>query len=126
MRILPHHSDRAILAELGQRLQHTRLERNLSQAKLAEEAGIGRVTLQRIEDGKPASMVNLIRVLRALDLLEGLDQLVPPPTASPLDELRRQGQQRQRAGSPRRSQRSPGSRPSGSWRWGDEAGPEES
>ena len=126
MQSLPRHSDHAILTELGERLQRTRLERNLSQAKLAAEAGVGRVTLQRIEDGNSASLINLVRVLRALDLLEGLDQLVPPPTASPLDEVKRRGQQRQRAGSPRRSQRSSASEPSGSWRWGDEEGPDES
>lgn len=125
MRILPENSDRAVLEKLGERLRQARLERNLSQAHLAEEAGIGRVTLQRMEDGSPASLINLIRLLRALDLFEGLDRLIPEPAPSPLEELKRQGRQRQRASSQRGPRRSEPSPPSGPWRWGDEEGEED-
>jgi transcriptional regulator with XRE-family HTH domain len=110
-------SDRAVLAELGQRLREARLERNLSQAKVAEEAGIGRVTLQRMEAGESPSLVNFVRVLRALDLLEGLDQLLPHATPSPIDELDRRGRRRQRAGSSQAAETKPTRE---SWRWGDE------
>lgn len=118
MRILGENTDPAVLEELGSRLQRTRLERNLSQAQLAAEAGVGRVTVQRVEDGRGASLTSLIRILRALDLLDGLDRLVPEPVESPLDELRRQGRRRQRAGSPR-PRGGPEEDPGG-WRWGDE------
>jgi transcriptional regulator with XRE-family HTH domain len=92
----------------------------MSQAELAETAGIGRVTLQRIEDGQSASMTSLIRTLRALDLLDGIDQWIPEPTPSPIDEMRRRGKQRQRAGAPRDTgSAAPRSQ---SWRWGDEGG----
>ena len=77
-------SDRAVLEELGRRLREARLERNLSQAEVADDAGIGRVTLQRMEAGESPSLINFIRVLRALDLLEGLDRLVPEPGPSPI------------------------------------------
>jgi transcriptional regulator with XRE-family HTH domain len=107
-----------VLEELGGRLARARLERNLSQARLAEEAGVGRVTLQRIEAGEGASLVNVVRILRALDLFEGLDGLVPEPAPSPIDELKRQGRRRQRAGSPRASGRD--ERRTREWRWGDE------
>ena len=111
-------TDDAVLEEMGGRLQRTRLERNVSQARLAEEAGIGEVTLQRIEAGGSASLISLIRVLRALDLLDGLNRLVPEPTPSPIDELKRRGARRKRAGSPRAPQEAAqDSRP---WRWGDE------
>ena len=110
-------SDRAVLVELGERLRAARLARNLSQQKLAEEAGVGRMTVQRLEEGGSASLTSLIRVLRALGELDGLAQLLPPPGPSPLDEARRQGQRRQRARPagtpPPESQRGP-------WRWGDE------
>lgn len=108
-----------MLEELGARLREARLARNLSQEHLAEEAGVGRVTLQRIETGRPASLVNLIRVLRALDLLAGLDALLPAATPSPIDELRRQGRRR-RAGSPRTLDEGHEGAPR--WRWGDEEG----
>jgi len=116
MHISSENTDEAVLAELATRLRRARLERNLSQTELARQAGIGRVTLQRIEDGGSASLTSLIRVLRALGLLEDLDRLVPEPGPSPIEELRRRGRQRQRAGSPRSAER-PASHP---WRWGDE------
>jgi transcriptional regulator with XRE-family HTH domain len=110
-------SDRAILAELGRRLRDARLERNLSQAEVAERAGIGRVTLQRMEAGQSPSLINFVHVLRALDLLEGLGRLLPEAMPSPIDEIERRGRRRQRAGSPR----TPDAEPQrGAWRWGDE------
>lgn len=116
MRITMQTPDDAVLQELGTRLRTARLSRNLSQVRLAEEAGIGRVTLQRLEDGTVgASLPSLIRVLRALGLSEHLDQLVPALGPTPLEEARRQGRPRRRAGSPR-SQEHQGE----SWRWGDE------
>jgi transcriptional regulator with XRE-family HTH domain len=113
-------SDEAVLAELGARLRGTRLERNLSQERLAEEAGVGRVTLQRIEAGESPSFVNLVRVLRALDLLGGLNALVPEPAQSPIDELRRQGRRRQRAGSPRNTEGTVVAKTPHPFRWGEE------
>lgn len=116
MRITTHTPDDAVLEELGTRLRAVRLHRNLSQERLAEEAGIGRVTLQRLEEGKvSASMPSLIRVLRALDLSEGLDLLIPPPRPSPVEEAERGRRPRRRAGSSRPTER----RDEG-WRWGDE------
>jgi transcriptional regulator with XRE-family HTH domain len=110
-------SERAILEELGRRLRDARLERNLSQAELAQNAGIGRVTLQRMEAGESPSLINLIRVLRTLDLLDGLDRLLPEAGPSPIDEVKRRGQRRQRAGSGRATDAEP---PRRGWRWGDE------
>lgn len=112
-----HGSDRAVLAELGERLRAARLARNLSQQKLAEEAGVGRMTVQRLEEGGSASLTSLIRILRALDELDGLAQLLPPPGPSPLEEARRQGRRRQRA---RSAEAPPPESKGGPWRWGDE------
>lgn len=112
-------TDAAILAELGSRLRRIRLERNLSQAQLAKEAGVGRITLQRIEDGGSPSLTNLIRLLRALDLLDGIERLIPETAPSPMDQLRRRGRERQRAGGRRRQGVDEADSPS-PWRWGDE------
>jgi transcriptional regulator with XRE-family HTH domain len=70
-------TDEAVLAELGQRLARARLTRNTSQRRLAQEAGVSGRTVARIEAGEPASLVNLIRVLRPLGLLEALDVAIP-------------------------------------------------
>lgn len=122
MKITNGNTDTAVLRELGSRLRRARLERNTSQSQLAEEAGVGRVTVQRIEEGESASMTNLVRVLRTLGLLEDLDQLVPEPRPSPIEQLRRQGRRRQRARAPRVA--SDDAAASSTWRWGDELGDE--
>jgi transcriptional regulator with XRE-family HTH domain len=116
MRIADLNTDKAILEELGGRLRGLRLSRNISQAALAKEAGMARFTLQRIEDGQPSSMTNLIRLLRALDLLEELDGLVPESVDRPVDQLRRRSKPRRRAGSPKKAESA------GPWKWGDEEG----
>lgn len=120
MSIESRQPDPAILAELGSRLQRTRLAQNLSQAALAKQAGVGRTTVQRIEEGRSGSTTNLIRILRVLDLLDDLDRLVPEPRPSPVEQLRHRGEQRQRAG-PRRHEASAEAGGAGTpWRWGDE------
>jgi transcriptional regulator with XRE-family HTH domain len=118
MRIPDLDSDSAILEELGSRLRQARLARNVSQGALAEEAGVARFTLQRIEEGHSSSTANLIKLLRALDLLEGLDGLVPEGTDRPVDQVRRRSERRQRAGAPRKR---PPRKDAGKWRWGDES-----
>jgi DNA-binding XRE family transcriptional regulator len=58
-------SDAALLQELGQRIARLRLERNLSQSQLAEQAGISKRTLERLEAGAAATQLSLfLRVLR--------------------------------------------------------------
>src|SRR4051794_23466896 len=98
MRIVDLNTDKAILAEIGSRIRGARLARNISQGALAQEAGVARFTLQRIEEGQSSSTTNLIKLLRALDLLEGLDALVPERVDRPVDRMRRRSERRQRAG----------------------------
>jgi transcriptional regulator with XRE-family HTH domain len=58
-------SDEALLQELGQRIARLRLERNLTQAQLADQAG------EHLEAGAAAAQLSLfLRVLRQLDLLK--------------------------------------------------------
>lgn len=117
MRIEASLSDNAVLEELGKRLARTRLERNLSQERLATEAGVSKATVERLEAGEPVKSTSLIRVLRPLGRLEALDQLLPEPLPSPIERIRLQGRRRQRAGSSRSGR---GEEEKGPWRWGDE------
>ncbi|MGB7160166.1 MAG: helix-turn-helix transcriptional regulator [Tepidisphaeraceae bacterium] len=118
MRLSRLHTDDAVLAELGRRLERIRLDRNLTQDEVAHEAGISRQTLGRIEAGGAAKLPAFLRVLRALGLLEGIELLVPEPLPSPIQLLEQQGRQRQRAR--RRDARQTDPRHSGSWTWGPE------
>lgn len=119
MKILTDSTDEAALAEIGRRLRGVRLSRNISQAELSRRAGIGQATLQRLEDGSSGTLITLVRVLRALDLGEGLEQLLPAPGPSPLEEVRRGGHSRRRA---RGATGDSGPDLGTSWRWGDEEG----
>ncbi len=104
-------SDTAALEVLGQRVARYRLNRNMTQGALAREAGVSLPTVQRLESGRSTQATNLIRVLRALHLLENLDSLVPAPAISPLQQARMQGKTRQRASSPRSR------KPATPWTW---------
>jgi transcriptional regulator with XRE-family HTH domain len=112
-------TDEAVLSELGERLRRTRLERNLTQRELASEAGVERKAVQHIEAGESVRIVSLIRVLRALGLLDGLDQLVQEPVPSPIELLKLHGKRRRRA-SGERHRDAPEKDAPAPWRWGDE------
>ncbi len=120
MRIEQYLTDEAVLAELGSRLERARLDRNLTQLELAAEGGVQRKVVQRIEAGEPVKLTSLIRILRALGLLEALDQLVPEPAPRPIDLLKLHGKTRKRA-SGRRVRREPADGDTAPWHWGDEA-----
>lgn len=109
-------SDEAILDELGGRLARARLERNLTQAELANQAGVSKNTVQRLESGSVATQLSgFLRICRVLGLVERFDLLVPEPIASPIEQLKRLGKKRQRASAARKS-----GAPLRKWRWGDE------
>ncbi len=98
MRIDALQTDEALLRELGVRLTATRLANNLTQAALAEQAGISKRSLERMESGEVAAQLSgFIRVCRVLGLLDGFEALIPPPLPSPIAQLKLAGRQRQRA-----------------------------
>lgn len=120
MKITRELSDDAILRELGGRLAAARLVRNQTQAALAEEAGVSKRTVERLETGEVATRLSgLVRVFRALGIAERLDALVPPPTVSPVEQLKLAGRRRQRA-SGGRSAAPSGTGKSRKWTWGHE------
>ena len=116
MKISADLSDEAVLRELGERLARRRIALDLTQARLAERAGVAKRTLERMESGASAQLSSLVRVMRALDLLESLDRLLPPAEPGPLDWLRREGRVRQRVSSRRGVERV-----EETWSWDDDA-----
>lgn len=115
MKIEKRLTDDAVLQELGERLQEKRIEEKLSQADLAEKAGIGKRTVERIESGESTQMSNLIRILRALDLLEKLDAAIPETGTRPMDLMKLKGKSRQRVSRSKQPAKS-----EKKWKWGDE------
>jgi transcriptional regulator with XRE-family HTH domain len=102
-------SDDLILSEIGERIARVRLSRNLSQVQVSRESGVSRDTVQRLEAGDSIGLAALVRVLRVLGLLSGLDAAIPESIASPIEQLDRGGSQRRRASSARSANK---------WRWG--------
>ena len=116
MKFTKNNSDDATLKELGSRIALYRLNRNLTQDSLAKEAGVSERTIHRTEHGHSIQSSNLIRILRALDLLGNLEALIPEPAISPIQQAKRQGKRRKRASS--MSQKPQQKTP---WSWEDEA-----
>lgn len=106
--------DPAILQEIGRRLRRERLNRNTTQAKLAELTGLGRRTIVKAEHGEVTTLATLVAILRGLELLGQLDEFIPEPPLSPVQLAKMKGRRRQRASSPRGSRRTAARRP---WKW---------
>ena len=116
MKIEKQATDEAILSELGRRLAQVRLQRNLTQARLAEQAGVSKRTVERLESGGVATQLSgFIRVCRVLELVERFNLLVPEPVPSPVEQLKLRGRKRLRASERRKAQAAPRK-----WQWGDE------
>ncbi|BDD87675.1 helix-turn-helix domain-containing protein [Desulfofustis limnaeus] len=109
-------TDDAILTELGSRIARYRIDRQVTQADLAEQAGVSKRTVERVEAGASVQCATIIRILRALDVLQGLDRMIPEPLPRPLELLKQKGKVRQRASSHRRSDKNPED-----WSWGDDS-----
>lgn len=117
MKIGDNLGDDQILGILGRRLARVRLERNITQAELALQAGVSKRTVERLETGRVAAQLSgFIRVCRVLGLLERFDLLVPEAEPSPLMQLKYRGREKKRARGAR------GRAASGkAWEWGEEA-----
>lgn len=99
--------------EIGQRLARLRLARNVTQADLAEKAGIGVRTLRRIEAGDPSTLDTFLRVAMALDLEDAILLALPEGEIRPIERVSQTGGERKRA-------RSASEHPKTStWTWGD-------
>ena len=90
-------SDKAVLRELGSRIQGRRLAMNISQSELTRKAGVARKVIQNIEGGQGATLKGFVRILRALGLATELEFFLPEPGPSPLELAKLKGRERLRA-----------------------------
>lgn len=107
-------SDQAILNEIGARISRYRLNKNMTQKQLADEAGVSVPTIHRAEKGSSIQLLKLLQILRALNLIDNVKLLIPDVAASPLQQLFMKGKTRHRAS---RSEKNINET---HWTWGDE------
>lgn len=103
MNMDPLQTDEAVLREIGTRLTGLRLGRNWTQEGLANKAGVGKSTIERIEKGVSSQTINFVKIFRALDLLPSLLNTLPENAPSPLDLLKLKGKARIRASKKRQT-----------------------
>lgn len=94
-------SPAAIAEELGQRLKQARLNADMTQTKVAEQAGVSRKAVLNAEKGH-AQLEIFIAIMAALNLLEQLDRFLPVQDTSPIQLAKLQGKKRQRASGQRK------------------------
>jgi transcriptional regulator with XRE-family HTH domain len=139
MKITQNETDEAVLGELGGRLARARLERNLTQAQLAAQAGVAKRTVERLEKGEPGTALwAFVRLCRALGFAARLDTLLPDVAApGPMELLAFRRRRRKRATGRHAAVRRAGDavtyatqtdtpvmmvneNPARAWKWGDE------
>lgn len=113
MKINNQLAEEALLEELGARLAARRISLQLTQAEVAEQAGIGKRTLENLEAGKGGHFTSFLRVLRVLQSLPELDALLPEAGPRPMDMLKREGRPRKRVSTRSRD----AAKPAEPWRW---------
>lgn len=88
------------LTTTGEHLRRWRLLRGLQVGEVADRAGVSVSTVSRLESGQGASVENLLRVLRALGVMDQMVQALDPLTTD-VGRLRAQEQLPKRVRRPR-------------------------
>ena len=87
MAIYSAQTDESALAILGKRLAAFRVRNNWTQADLAQKAGVGKGTVERIERGESVQVLNLVKVLRVCGALDLFLNIFPDDSPSPMQLL---------------------------------------
>ena len=90
-------SDRALSEAIGRFIKHHRLQKNLSQERVAHRADISRSTLSLLERGETVTVSTLLQVLRTLELLHVMDAFEVKPQISPMQLAKMERERRKHA-----------------------------
>lgn len=104
-------TDDMVIKALGEYVRSVRLDKNMTQAQLAERAGVHRTTIRDLELGKRSTLLTLIQVLRSLDALHVLKNFKVSSEPSPIELAKLERKQRKRA----RGSRSSDNEPKSDW-----------
>jgi len=86
----------AIAEQLGERLKQARLNTNMTQTDVADQAGVSRKAVLNAEKGK-AQLETFIAILSALNLTSQLEKFLAVQEISPIQLSKLKGRKRQRA-----------------------------
>lgn len=103
-----HLTDKEIALRLAQEIRAWRVEpagAAMTQAELARRSGVGLTPLKRFEKTGGITLKNLVALLRAMNLLDRLEHLIPQPDApGPLALLEQERAKPRRRRAPRTAQ----------------------
>jgi transcriptional regulator with XRE-family HTH domain len=85
----PVYSSADLLQRVGERVRDTRLAQGLTQASLADRAGISVRALRDLEAGRGAQLATFVRALKGLGAESAIENLLPTPGVSPMALLER-------------------------------------
>ena len=70
---------------IGKKIKNYRIDLGYSQKDLAKRSGISIHSISNIENGNGVTLDNLINIMRALNILNNIDNLVPDVASNPFD-----------------------------------------
>lgn len=114
-----HLSNQQVMAEIGSRFSTARINMDISQAELSERSGVSPKTIGHLENGrKSTGLLNMIAIMRALNLLHEIEHFMPKPPPSVKSLIAEGGKikVRKRASSHSNQRQSDAAQ----WKWGDE------
>lgn len=89
-------SPAAIAEKIGNRLKQARLNADMSQVEVAQQAGVSRRTVLNAEKGQ-VRLESLVAIMGVLGLTGQLEHFLPVQEISPIQLARLKGRKRQRA-----------------------------
>ena len=101
----------AVLHELSSRFRQYRIAYPMTRTELSEKAMVSVGTIARFENGHEIGLLNLMKLLKALDLADNLDLLIPDAQERPSYHAEN-NTPKQRARKRKKSDND--------WKWGDE------
>ncbi len=94
------HSDKELIRKWGGKIKELRIEAGFSQTELAEKTGMSRSSISEIEKGRNFSIVTLISISRALQILDKFEYFFEKEAyeLSPMEIYEREKKKRKRGG----------------------------
>lgn len=69
-----------ILEEYGKRIREYRIKMSMTQEDLSNQSGVSLRTISNVENGKSITMDNFLRILKALNLEDSINLIIPDTT----------------------------------------------